>query len=1252
MQQNTTISFEPLLPSSMEKESLDNKDKNPIISTKKLEKSFIKRWNSCMIDNYMILIIITFVLIFFSVPLLIFHIKKARYVHLFQDDSSGIIQPLTDNRELRWIELNNEMNIVLISDPDSLHGGAALEIDVGSSYDPEEIPGLAHFLEHMLFMGSKKYQNVSHFKDFINLNGGRSNAFTSDDYTKFYFTINNEELENALEIFSRFFIDPLFDVMRIEKEILAVHNEYEMNLQKNLWRFFELLRRNSNPKNSFHRFTCGNIKTLKILPEEKHLKIQEEVANFFKNYYSSHKMKLVLIGNQKLDILEKMAVSKFNQVLNKKDSYKLPMHLINMPLAYPSNLLGKFIWYKTIGNQKLISIVFPLIIPKKINLKVNAFDYLSNLICLEGKNSLKWSLIQKGWITNLETLVIQKTPDFLHFAVMISLSEKGIANTLEIVEEFFSWVYYIKKKGITKKFYKQFSAISYLNFFFSKKKSLEDDLINLVSNLKYIVKGEIPYENIFLNKEIFVKYDGDSIRELLKEFIIEKCLIVLGAGDIEIEKIIGTERFKNNFNETTEEDMMLSFKEKQLYDYDTENFQSLKFFTMRKIPEKHSNRFILKPKYNLISFKESILIDEKQMNFNKLMEETFTFCDYDSNVSFDINALHKNYESNAYNNRQENSFKCWADYNDSLLYYKKLNKYDEIMKIYYASEMINNTMLSQIKQNNESNTFNKFDFYLSNHFVPTNFDLKTNCNINENTYPNNGKSYFRLPKFISEKPDFMKKIKDLIDYFNENEISNISDPIIQNSPCLLDEVINDLHQEYPQKINQNERKMIVWLKTDRSFLISKIEMKIFLRINDMTPGKDTMILGLIVDIVNNKNKEQLYEAFLMKYKGILLTHQNGIEFQIGGFSDKVFLMIDRILENLVNALETLDEEGFQMNLLDVKNYYENLNKAQSLQQLQKHLNKILKKDYISNLEALKYLENLSLKDLKEFMMKIFKNYQLKILYVGNILASEAEEVTLNITKNMLNGSYFKNLEAITSEKNISILNITEKYNSVFVFNNSNIDDENNAIINYYQIGERNDADYVKSLVISTLLTSETFNFLRTEKQLGYIVHSCIFSMENIDGFYIGIQGTNQSPDVMNQFVEEFLFKFFEIISNKSEVQFQNIFKNLGQNCLNKDQDLNSLCDRLWEEIYAGSYDYEKNDRYHEKLKKITKLDIIQFFQKVFKISNKKISLQLYRNNSLPVKFGILNDKENYGNKEERIISFEDLNSWKFFQKLE
>ena len=56
----------------------------------------------------------------------------------------------------RGLELSNEMLVVLISHPNIDKAAAALDVSIGSLADPLEVPGIAHFLEHMLFMGSEK----------------------------------------------------------------------------------------------------------------------------------------------------------------------------------------------------------------------------------------------------------------------------------------------------------------------------------------------------------------------------------------------------------------------------------------------------------------------------------------------------------------------------------------------------------------------------------------------------------------------------------------------------------------------------------------------------------------------------------------------------------------------------------------------------------------------------------------------------------------------------------------------------------------------------------------------------------------------------------------------------------------------------------------------------------------------------------------------------------------------------------------
>ena len=74
-----------------------------------------------------------------------------------------------DNREYQYLKLDNELKVLLISDPATEKSAAAFSVFRGSLSDPNSRPGLAHFFEHMLFIGTEKYPEVDSFQDFINM---------------------------------------------------------------------------------------------------------------------------------------------------------------------------------------------------------------------------------------------------------------------------------------------------------------------------------------------------------------------------------------------------------------------------------------------------------------------------------------------------------------------------------------------------------------------------------------------------------------------------------------------------------------------------------------------------------------------------------------------------------------------------------------------------------------------------------------------------------------------------------------------------------------------------------------------------------------------------------------------------------------------------------------------------------------------------------------------------------------------------
>jgi insulysin len=70
--------------------------------------------------------------------------------------ANNMERPALDNRSYRVVKLQNKLEALLIHDPETDKASGALDVNVGSFSDTDDMPGLAHAVEHMLFMGTEK----------------------------------------------------------------------------------------------------------------------------------------------------------------------------------------------------------------------------------------------------------------------------------------------------------------------------------------------------------------------------------------------------------------------------------------------------------------------------------------------------------------------------------------------------------------------------------------------------------------------------------------------------------------------------------------------------------------------------------------------------------------------------------------------------------------------------------------------------------------------------------------------------------------------------------------------------------------------------------------------------------------------------------------------------------------------------------------------------------------------------------------
>ena len=124
----------------------------------------------------------------------------------------------------------------------------------GSYSDPEGVPGMMHFLEHMLFMGTEKYPGENEFDKYLSEHGGWSNAHTVADMTSYFFQVSSEYFYQSLDMFSQLFLSPLLKAEAAAREVEAVDSENTDKSREDNFRRYQVLQEISDSRHPFHKY--------------------------------------------------------------------------------------------------------------------------------------------------------------------------------------------------------------------------------------------------------------------------------------------------------------------------------------------------------------------------------------------------------------------------------------------------------------------------------------------------------------------------------------------------------------------------------------------------------------------------------------------------------------------------------------------------------------------------------------------------------------------------------------------------------------------------------------------------------------------------------------------------------------------------------------------------------------------------------------------------------------------------------------
>ncbi|CAG8435673.1 5819_t:CDS:10 [Scutellospora calospora] len=449
-----------------------------------------------------------------------------------------------DDREYRLIILPNELEALLISDKETDKSSAAIDVHVGQISDPSNLQGLAHFCEHLLFMGTEKYPKENDYNEYLTKHNGTCNAYTGIDNTNYYFDVGHEHLEGALDRFAQFFICPLFNDDCTDRELKAVDSEYKLNLQEDGWRQFQLEKSLSNPNNPYSQFGIGNLESLKDIPSKTGLNARTELLKFHDKFYSANLIKLVVLGREPLDKLNEWVVEKFSIVKNK--SIPIPVPEGHYPITEKE--LGSQISMKPVKDNHGLEITFPFV-DQQPHYNTKPSRYISHLIGHEGVGSILSLLKKKGWANRLNAFSSHQYVGFEVFKISIDLTEEGLAHYEEIVIICFQYIEMLKQGGVKEWIFREVQSIASIDFKFQEKYSPS----YYASELAVYMQRPYPRELILSSPHLIREYDPNLINEELNYLCWDKCVITLSSkllkGFDKKEKWFSTEYKFEKINE-------------------------------------------------------------------------------------------------------------------------------------------------------------------------------------------------------------------------------------------------------------------------------------------------------------------------------------------------------------------------------------------------------------------------------------------------------------------------------------------------------------------------------------------------------------------------------------------------------------------------------------------------------------------------------------------------------------------------------
>ncbi|XP_030383741.1 nardilysin, partial [Scaptodrosophila lebanonensis] len=385
----------------------------------------------------------------------------------------------------------------------------AVLVEVGSFSEPMKFQGLAHFVEHMVFMGSEKYPGENAFDSFVTKNGGFSNASTSDEYTCFYFDVEEAHFDKSLDYFMNLMKAPLMEQDAMTRERSAVQSEFEQAFMSDDVRRDQILASLATEGYPHGTFSWGNVKSLQ--DEAQDIELHKALHEFRQKHYISNRMIVCLQAGLSLDELEQLLIthcsdipSNVDQGLNVKD--------LHYDKAFREQFFQEVFLVKPVEDMCKVEMtwVLPPMIPYY---RSKPDSFFAQLLGYEGEGSLCSYLRKRLWCMSIIAGAFDNNSIYSLFNICIYLTDEGFDHLDEVLMATFAWLKLFNDCNTLNDFYKEIQQIADNNFRFQ----IEVPAFQNVGTMARRIKN-LPPKDVLTGFQIYFEYEEEPVN-LLKQHL-------------------------------------------------------------------------------------------------------------------------------------------------------------------------------------------------------------------------------------------------------------------------------------------------------------------------------------------------------------------------------------------------------------------------------------------------------------------------------------------------------------------------------------------------------------------------------------------------------------------------------------------------------------------------------------------------------------------------------------------------------------